>query len=122
MARKKPIVSTIRGTKTDEAQGNCYGDSNPDAWFPEIPRGMRTESNTLKLVNETRRALALCESCPRKADCLEAGMQEENLSFGIWGGTLAGERVLLSGETYNKLSDQGRALISYSVLAPMVRR
>jgi hypothetical protein len=115
-------VSTTHGSKTEPVPGNCYGDSNPDAWFPDIPQGARSERNTAKLVAETRRALALCDSCPKKAECLQKGMEHENLGFGIWGGMLAGERVMLSGKTYTKLSDQGRALISYRVLAPMVRR
>jgi len=114
-------ANTTHGSKTD-AVGNCYGDSNPDAWFPDIPRGMRTERNTAALVAETRRALTLCGSCPKKAECLAEGMEHENLGFGIWGGMLAGERVMLTGKTFNKLSDQGRALISYRVLAPLVRR
>jgi hypothetical protein len=116
-----PIASMTHGSKND-AVGNCYGDSNPDAWFPDIPRGMRTERNTAALVAETRRALTLCGSCPKKAECLAEGMEHENLGFGIWGGMLAGESVMLSGKTFNKLSDQGRALISYRVLAPLVRR
>ena len=117
-----PIVNTTHGSKTEPIIGNCHGDSNPDAWFPDVPQGGRTERNTAKLVAETRRALTLCVSCPKKAECLEEGMKHENLGFGIWGGMLAGERVMLSGRTFTKLSDQGRALISYRVLAPMVRR
>jgi hypothetical protein len=114
--------NTMASTTTEPVSANCYGDSNPDAWFPDIPQGARSERTTAKLVAETRRALALCETCPKKAACLEEGMEHENLGFGIWGGMLAGERVMLSGKTYTKLSDQGRALISYKVLSPMVRR
>ena len=116
-----PIVSMTHGSKIEQIIGNCHKDSNPDAWFPDVPQGARSERSTAKLVAETRRALALCNSCPKKAECLEEGMEHENLGFGIWGGMLAGERVMLSGETFTKLSDQGRALISYRVLAPLVR-
>jgi len=116
-----PIVSMTHGSKTEPIIGNCHGDSNPDAWFPDVPQGARSERNTAKLVAETRRALTLCNLCPKKAECLEEGMKHENLGFGIWGGMLAGERVMLSGKTYTKLSDQGRALISYRVLSPLVR-
>jgi hypothetical protein len=120
--RTTPIASMTHGLRTEPASGNCYGDVNPDAWFPEVPQGRRSENSTVNLVNETRRALILCDSCPIKVACLEEGMRHENLSFGIWGGMLAGERIMLSGKTFNKLSDQGRALISYRVLAPLVRR
>ena len=115
-------ANTTHGSRTEPSLGNCYGDENPDAWFPDIPQGARSEKSTANLVAETRRALALCNSCPKKVACLEEGMRHENLGFGIWGGMLAGERVMLSGKTFTKLSDQGRALISYRVLAPMVRR
>lgn len=116
-----PTSGTTRSSKTEQILGNCHGDSNPDAWFPDIPQGARSERNTAKLVAETRRALTLCNLCPKKAECLEEGMEHENLGFGIWGGMLAGERVMLSGKTFTKLSDQGRALISYRVLSPLVR-
>ena len=117
-----PMLGMMRSLKTEQILGNCHGDENPDAWFPELPQGNRSERSTAKLVAEARRALILCNSCPKKAECLEEGMKHENLGFGIWGGMLAGERVMLSGETFAKLSDQGKALISYRVLSPMVRR
>ncbi len=115
-------ANTTHGSRTEPTAGNCYGDDNPDAWFPEVPQGRRSENSTVNLIAETRRAIALCNSCPKKVACLEEGMQHENLSFGIWGGMLAGERIMLSGRTFNKLSDQGRALISFRVLAPLIRR
>jgi len=114
-------AGTTHSSRTEPIQGNCYGDSNPDAWFPEVPQGQSKKKMPL-LISETHRALAICESCPRKAACLEEGMEHENLAFGIWGGMLAGERVMLSGRTFTKLSDQGRALISYKILGPLVRR
>ena len=47
-------------------------------------------------------------------------MKPENLAFGIWGGMLAGERVIATGKKFNKLSDEGRALISYRALRPWI--
>jgi hypothetical protein len=49
-------------------------------------------------------------------------MEDKNLAYGIWGGMLAGERVLMSGKIFTKLSDEGRALISYRVLKPLIGR
>lgn len=123
-----PVVKTtqtrgeMHSMKTEPVQGNCYGDKNPDAWFPDLPQGACTAKSTAKLIEETRRAIALCNSCPKKQACLKEGMEHENLGFGIWGGMLAGERVLLSGRTFTKLSDQGRALISYRALKPLIGR
>jgi hypothetical protein len=44
------------------------------------------------------------------------------LAYGIWGGMLAGQRVMLSMKTFTKLSDEGRALISYRALKPLIGR
>jgi hypothetical protein len=104
----------------DIALGNCHGDSNPDAWFPEVPQGNFSNTKKEKIGSEMRRALALCNSCNQKETCLEEGMKEQNLSYGIWGGMLAGERVMLTGYNFPKMTDQGKALISYRVLKPLI--
>ena len=122
-AMKKTLISgTMNSLRTKEQLGNCYGDDNPDAWFPDVPQGAFSVKKQAIIGAETRRAIALCNSCPKKQACLQEGMKDENLGYGIWGGMLAGERVLLSGKTFTKLSDQGRALISYRVLKPLIGR
>jgi len=78
--------------------GNCTGDSNPDAWFPELTRGNPSDTKMLALAIEVRRAIGECYTCPNQAQCLEEGMQPKNLSYGIWGGRLAGERMLMADE------------------------
>ena len=78
--------------------GNCTGDSNPDAWFPELTRGNPSDTKMLALATEVRRAIGECHACPNQAECLEEGMQPKNLSYGIWGGRLAGERMLMADE------------------------
>jgi hypothetical protein len=100
--------------------GECTKDANPDAWFPDIGRGMPTPARMKILGTETGRAIAICNTCPNQEDCLDEGMKPKNLAFGIWGGTLAGERVIMTGKQFNKLSDEGRALISYRALKPWV--
>ena len=79
-------------------KGNCTGDSNPDAWFPELTRGNPSDTKMLALAIEVRRAIGECYTCPNQAECLEEGMQPKNLSYGIWGGRLAGERMLMADE------------------------
>jgi hypothetical protein len=113
---------TTSSLRTEHNLGNCYGDDNPDAWFPDVPQGAFSVKKQALIGAETRRAIALCNSCPKKQACLQEGMKDENLGYGIWGGMLAGERVLLSGKKFTKLSDQGRALISYRVLRPLIGR
>lgn len=75
---------------------NCRNDANPDAWFPESPQGNQSQTKMKALAQETLRAINLCNSCPSKASCLEDGMKPSNLPYGIWGGMLAGERLILA--------------------------
>jgi len=122
-AMKKTLTSgTMNSLRTEAKLGNCYGDDNPDAWFPDVPQGAFSERKQAIVGAEMRRAIALCNSCPKQQACLNEGMKDENLAYGIWGGMLAGERVIASGKTFTKLSDQGRALISYRVLKPLIGR
>jgi hypothetical protein len=77
-------------------RGNCTEDENPDAWFPELPVGRPQPANVQELGKEVSRAIILCNSCHRQDECLEEGMQPKNLPYGIWGGKLAGERILIA--------------------------
>lgn len=91
-----PTNGTTRSLRTEQILGNCHGDSNPDAWFPEFPQGAQTLVKMDALALETSRAIILCNACPKKEECLEEGMKPKNLPYGIWGGRLAGERILLA--------------------------
>lgn len=78
--------------------GNCTGDSNPDAWFPTVPNGGRPSTILRRMVPEIKYAINKCNSCPQKDKCLEEGIKPENLAYGIWGGLLAGERIAIADE------------------------
>ena len=78
--------------------GNCSADTNPDAWFPTVQVGGRITSVYRAMAPEINRAISLCNSCPKKQECLEEGMEPRNLAHGIWGGMLAGERIALADE------------------------
>lgn len=81
-------------------QGNCFGHENPDMWFSDtsdqVGSGAPSASESNRRLSEALQALAICDTCPAdaKAACLILGMKDENLENGIWGGTLAGERLL----------------------------
>lgn len=98
MSAMKPtqISGTTNSSRTEQELGNCYGDDNPDAWFPEPSRGGPSQAKMRALGMETSRAIILCKACPKKEECLEEGMKPKNLPYGIWGGRLAGERILLA--------------------------
>lgn len=63
---------TYFGERPDwQVDAACKG-SNPDLFFPD--RGA-----------STRKAKAICASCPVKRECLDYAV-EMNEKFGIWGG------------------------------------
>lgn len=120
--KKKMTTATKNQTGCGEMiKGNCTEDENPDAWFPDVPQGRLSVAKMEALGAEVARAMKLCDSCPKQDECLDEGMKPENLAFGIWGGMLAGERVISTGKIFNKLSDEGRALISYRAIRPWIR-
>jgi hypothetical protein len=90
-------------------RGNCTGDENPDAWFPELSRGMPSAEKMQALSIEVSRAIALCNSCHNQDDCLKEGMEPKNLPYGIWGGKLAGERILMADRQGIEYMSKGRA-------------
>jgi hypothetical protein len=94
--KKTQISGTTNSLRTEQQLGNCYGDDNPDAWFPELSKGAPSPAKMRALGLETSRAIILCNACPKKVECLEEGMKPKNLPYGIWGGRLAGERLLLA--------------------------
>ena len=62
----------------------------------------------LALATEVRRAIGECYTCPNQAECLEEGMLPKNLSHGIWGGRLPGERILMADEQGLEYMVEGR--------------
>lgn len=107
-------------------QGACRDSENPDLWFPEIGRGGFGMTERLqKIAKESNAAMAICKSCPVRAECLEEGMKFENRSYGIWGGLMAGERLIMAGEqpdTHHRMTPQGEALNVLYKLRPYLRR
>lgn len=63
----------------------CKGQPR-DWWFPEHPP-------TKKSVLEMRSAIAICNKCPVKENCLEHSLHWEH--FGIWGGLTERRRMAL---------------------------
>lgn len=103
--------------------GNCTNHPEPDLWFPELGQGPVTPNRVQRLADKVNEALRLCRTCPVKDKCLESGMQEEDLQFGIWGGRLAGQRLLDSGynrEEHSLYNESGRAVKLYEILEPLL--
>ena len=100
--------STTHGSKTDEVIGLCAISDNPDMWFPDAPQGRIGRQKMIALGENVAQAIAICNRCPRQEACLDEGMQSKNLSYGIWGGKLAGERILLADALGMDYMTQGR--------------
>jgi len=47
-------------------------------------------------------ALEICAACPIREQCLEVGMQDDDIRYGIWGGLLSGERLALRAKLTGK--------------------
>lgn len=82
----------------------CAGSPDPDMWFPEGEGlgqrvgsyGRPTIESQRKMIETALIAMDICRKCPVRADCLIEGMKEDNIEHGIWGGIMAGDRILLA--------------------------
>ncbi len=65
-----------------------------DFWFYEMPVGGMLPAHIKK---EIEIAVKICGDCPVKSQCLEQGLERENLIIGsIWGGLVFRERQYLA--------------------------
>ena len=83
-------------------KGSCSTHPKPDLWFPTQYQGRPSMAKRKKIADDVMIALSICEDCPIKAECLAEGMKPENIEYGIWGGMLAGERILMAGIPTNR--------------------
>lgn len=82
--------------------GICSGHDNPDLWFStdlNVGRPSLKKTKEETKIMDTLEAIKICSHCPVSQECLEQGMKPENLEYGVWGGTLPGERMLAAGVT-----------------------
>lgn len=88
-----------------QLQGLCTGSSDPDLWFSDSVDRSVSKGRPLgkelkaKMVARSVAALSICAICPIKEACLAEGMKQQNIDYGIWGGTLPGERLLMAGRS-----------------------
>jgi hypothetical protein len=115
--------------KLDVSNGTCLSHDNPDLWFAgEVDLADPTSSvNTNSL--EARRqvenaitALSICRNCPAKDNCLELGKRGDQLYFGIYGGTMAGERLLMVGRSMKNSTNKNRLAFARKVRRTMKER
>lgn len=105
--------------------GNCTGHPEPDLWFPELPPNRPSINATVALAGKVNEAISLCRTCPVKVECDIEGSKPENLAYGIWGGILAGERLLESGIDRSALTNyapETSAIDIFNRLSPWLER
>lgn len=78
--------------------GLCAGTIDAERWWYDIENKRYDEK-----VYEAYRAaeaIRVCNDCPAKYLCLEEGLLKENLPWGIRGGLIASERIMLARKEF----------------------
>jgi hypothetical protein len=75
----------------------CSGHPDPDLWHYENTR--LPDEQELQVLRSVE-AIEICNNCPVKAQCLEQGLEDENLLFAggcgsIFGGKMMAERYAI---------------------------
>jgi hypothetical protein len=94
-------------------QGLCVGHPDPDLWHYD--NSVLQDEQQLQVLRSVE-AIEICSTCPVKWDCLQQGMEPENLLWSIggngsiWGGRLTSERALMKGykESHNMVRHEQR--------------
>jgi hypothetical protein len=82
------------------AEGACVGHPDPDLWHYE--NSIRHDEQKLEVLRSVE-AIEVCDTCSVKWNCLQQGLEPENLLWSIggmgsiWGGRLTSERGLMAG-------------------------
>ena len=113
----------------DISNGLCVRHDDPDLWFAgEIDltntnSSVNTNSSATKLeVDKAIVALSICKSCPAKDNCLEIGKRGDQLYFGIYGGTMAGERLLQANRSMKNATNKNKLAFARKVRRAMKER
>jgi len=103
-------------------QGLCTTHENPDLWFEDsgdlFEKRLGSKNPNLKFkkrVENMLEAIAICNKCPIRSECLSEGMKENNLDYGIWGGTLPGERIALANTAKGSTDRKARMTTALNI-------
>ena len=99
------------GVSLPISRGGLSGGRVVPEWYKRAACKGETESFFSYDEEREAHALAICEDCPVRQECLEAALADRNLD-GVWGGTTQGERRRFHrrGVAY-KLSELGAPTI-----------
>jgi hypothetical protein len=96
-----------------QADGLCVGHPDPDLWH--YNNSVLLDVQQLEVLRSVE-AIEICSTCPVKFDCLQQGLEDENLMWSIggngsiWGGRLTSERGLMKGykPSHNMIDNERR--------------
>ena len=115
--------------KLDVSNGTCLSHDDPDLWFAgEVDLADPTSSvNTnsveaMKQVENAIMAISICRNCPAKDNCLEIGKSGDSLYYGIYGGTMPGERLAMVGRLTRNSGILQKARFANKVRSIMIER
>jgi hypothetical protein len=115
----------------DVSDGLCVNHDDPDLWFAgEAEKEFgekwtfnREQRQRVALeVDRATQALAICSNCPAKVNCLELGMRGTQIYYGIYGGTMPGERLLKLGKSMKKAEYANKVNFANKVRKTMKER
>jgi len=116
-------------TDLDLSKGLCVGSDDPDMWFAgevditELSSSVNGSSQANKIeVDRAITALSVCKNCPAKDDCLELGKHGQQLYYGIYGGTMAGERLSMMGRVTKNSVIKQKVSFAHKVRRTMKER
>ncbi len=129
MAYPSVFIYTSNDKHLDISDGLCIKHDDPDLWFAgevdlvDAKSSVNTNSQATKLeVDKAITALSICKSCPAKDNCLELGSRSAQLYFGIYGGTMAGERLLTAGRSMKNAANKNKLSFARKVRKTMKKR
>lgn len=113
----------------DISNGLCVKHDDPDLWFAgevdltDANSSVNANSQATKLeVEKAIKALSICKNCPAKDNCLELGKRGDQLYFGIYGGMMAGERLLMVGRSMKNSTNKNKLAFARKVRRLMGER
>ena len=129
MAYPSVFIYTSNDKDLDISNGLCVKHDDPDLWFAgevdldDAKSSVNADSQATKLeVEKAITALSICKSCPAKDNCLELGSRSAQLYFGIYGGTMAGERLLTAGMSMKNSTNKNKLAFARKVRQTMKKR
>lgn len=98
-------IESVKHAPTWHEQALCQAHPDPDLWsYKGYKDNEDIELQVLRLVE----ALEYCRDCPVKQQCLQQGLEKENLVPGIiWGGLFTYERIqMLKSKSIHSFSGE----------------